>query len=137
MSKFSFIRNSANNRVFCDALIRYIAVEIVLSGVVETNMLLSSYSKYDYEIRTGRCGGYNFKTIEENLSKSDLTELKKIVKEGYEKEVSNFQELRNYLTDKLEIDDDYLHCLNDMNEMKHTFAIKIKREQNKKTSKLS
>lgn len=118
-----FIKNSANDRIFCDAMIRKIAVETLLSGTLDATDTLASYSKYDYEFYNGRHGGYRFVEIGEKVKGKDLEKLQEIVAEGHEKRLSNINELRSFLAEKLNINDDYLHCLNESNHLEYTFNI--------------
>ena len=125
--QFNFIKKSENNRIFCDSIIRYIAMEILLSGVFDENTEISSYSKYNFEHGIGKHGGFNFIKISEKLNNNEIIELKKIVEEGYKKNFKTIFELNNYLTEKLEINDDYLHCLNYPNSLEYTFEIAQKK----------
>ena len=126
--KFNFIKTSRNNRIFCDSIIRYIAIEILLSGIFDENTEISSYSKFNFEHAIGKHGGFNFIKISEKLNNKEIIELKKIVAKGYEKNLKTIFELNNYLTEKLEINEDYLHCLNYPNSLEYTFEIAKKKE---------
>ena len=125
--QFNFIKKSENNRIFCDSIIRYIAIEILISGVFDENTQISSYSKYNFEHSIGKHGGFNFIKISEKLNNKEIIELKKIVEEGYKKNFKTIFEINNYLTEKLEINDDYLHCLNYPNSLEYTFEIAQKK----------
>lgn len=129
--KINFITKSKNNRVFCDAMIRYLAVEILLSGVLDEDMKLSSYSKYDYEVKTGKHGGFKFVKICDNIKSEELIYLKGVVKQGFLNDFNDIYSLRNFLADKLNVDDDYLHCLNEPNNLEHSFKIALKKRKEK------
>lgn len=118
-----FIKNSSSNRVFCDAMIKLIAVEILLSGKLDENVTISSYKRINPEFKTGKHGGFSFIPISEKINEKEIIKLKEIVSEGFQKGLKNIAELRTFLADKLEVSDDYLHCLNDGNNLQYTFQI--------------
>lgn len=123
----NFIKNSAKDRVFCDAMIRKIAIEILLSGHIDPTDKIASYSKYDYELYNGKHGGYRFIEIREKIKGKDWETIQAIVAEGHLKLFSNIFDLRRFLTEKLNVNDDFLHPLNEPNNLEYTFNIAKKK----------
>lgn len=133
--QMTFIKNSRNNRIFCDAFICIMAVEILLSGEIDFNLLVPSYSKYNYIIPNGRHGGWNYVKASDKINKKEQEYIAQVVKEGFERQFENIYELREFLTGKLNINDDYLHPLNITDDLNYTFRIAKKKrlEQGNKT----
>lgn len=133
--KMNFIENSRNNRIFCDAFICIISVEILLSGEIDFNLLVPSYSKYNYEVPNGRHGGWNHVRASDKINKKEQEYIAQVVKEGFERQFDNIFQLRDFLTEKFNIGDDYLHPINATDNLSYTFKIAKKKrlEQGNKT----
>lgn len=131
----TFIKNSARNRIFCDAFICIIAVEILLSGEIDFNLFVPSYSKYNYDIRNGLHGGWNHVKASDKVNKKEQEYIAQVIKEGFERQFENIFQLRDFLKEKFNIGDDYLHPLNGSNNLSYTFKIAKKKrlEQGNKT----
>lgn len=126
MSHFKFITNSRNNRVFCDSLIRMIAVSCLTGHFLDGHEMIPCYSKYDSEIQTGKHGGYKFVPIHEKVIPKELHQINGIIYKGFNTKLKNQMELVNFIQKELNIEDDYTQVIGDLS---YTFQI-MKKKQN-------
>ena len=112
--KFNFIKNSSSNRVFCDYVIRLLAVEIVLGAFLTGKEQCPSYSKYNAEIRTGRHGGFKTVFLHEKISPKELHELNKLIFIARKETFKTASCVANFLQKHLKITDDYTFVIGDL-----------------------
>lgn len=111
---FNFIKNSSKNRVFCDYVIRLLAVEIVLGSFLTGREECPSYRKYDSEVKTGKHGGYNFVLLHEKVTPKELHELNRLIYIAKNEVFNTANDVADFMQKHLDITDGCTHVIGDL-----------------------
>lgn len=111
---FRFIKNSSNNRIFCDYVMRLLAVEIVLGSFLTGREECPSYSKYNAEVKTGKHGGFNTVFLHEKISPKELHEMNRLIFIARQETFKTANCVADFLKKHLDVTDDHTFVIGDL-----------------------